>query len=235
MEIILASLLPALLLLLYIWWRDPQKEPASWLLRGVLLGVLICLPVILVENAASSLLAALGLGSDTLFGTTLEAFFVAAVPEESFKLLALWLLLRRNPHFDEHYDGIMYAVCVGLGFAAVENLMYVFANIEGWQSVALSRALLAVPGHYAFAVLMGYYYSVHHFVNHTPQAAVLTLLMPVLAHGVYDALALSGKVDAVVGGLCFLILIYFCVKMQKFAYGKVLALLQRDEEARMEV
>lgn len=233
MEIIFASLLPALLLLLYIWWRDPQKEPVSWLLRGVLLGVLICLPVILVEHAVGSLIATLGVDG-TLFGTTLEAFFVAAVPEESFKLLALWLLLRRNPHFDERYDGIMYAVCVGLGFAGVENLMYVFANPDGWQSVALSRALLAVPGHYAFAVLMGYYYSVHHFVNHTPATAILTLLMPVLAHGVYDALALSGQVDAVVGGLCFVILICFCVKMQKFAYGKVLALLQQDERTRME-
>ena len=154
---------------------------------------------------------------------------VAALPEESFKLLALWLILRHNPYFDEHYDGIVYAVCVGLGFAAFENVFYIVGEEEDWIGVAISRALLAVPGHYAFAVLMGYYYSVYHFVDHSPRIAARILLVPVLAHGVYDALALSGTVNPYIGGLSFLVLIYFCIKVHKVAKTKIIAQIERDK------
>lgn len=98
----------------------------------------------------------------------MQAFGVAALLEEAFKLLTLWVVLRKNPYFDEHFDSIVYAVCVGLGFAAVENIFYVFSEEER-VTVAVSRALLAVPGHYAFAILMGYYYSIYHFVDHPPK------------------------------------------------------------------
>lgn len=157
----------------------------------------------------------------------MQAFVVAALPEESFKLLALWLVLRKNPYFDEHFDGIVYAVCVGLGFAAIENIFYVFSE-EEWVTVAISRALLAVPGHYAFAILMGYYYSVYHFVDHTPKVAACILLVPVAAHGVYDALAMSGLVNPYIGGLGFFVLIWFCVKMHKVAKGKIIAMIEKD-------
>jgi septal ring factor EnvC (AmiA/AmiB activator) len=83
------------------------------------------------------------------------------------------------------------------------------------------RALLAVPGHYAFAIMMGYYYAIYHFVDHSPKAAVKVFLVPVLAHGVYDSLAMSGTVDPVAGGICFFALIYFCIKLQKAAQKKV--------------
>jgi RsiW-degrading membrane proteinase PrsW (M82 family) len=163
----------------------------------------------------------------TLADTTALAFLVAAIPEETFKLLALWMVLKNNPYFDEHFDGIVNAVCVGLGFAAVENISYVFSQ-ENWAAVAVTRALLAVPGHYAFAVLMGYYYSVYHFVNRSPKVAVCVLLAPVLAHGIYDALAMSSMVNPYVGGVGFAILIVFCIKMHKRAYAKVQALVEKD-------
>jgi len=165
----------------------------------------------------------------SLVGTTSMAFFVAALPEESFKLLVLWLLLRKNPYFDEHFDGIVYAVCVGLGFAALENVSYVLGN-EEWLSIAVSRALLAVPGHYAFAILMGYYYSIYHFVDRSPKIAACILLVPVVAHGIYDSLAMSGMVNPYVGGVSSLLLIYFCVKMHKIAKTNMLALIQKDRE-----
>lgn len=232
--ILAAAILPALLLWLYIWFRDPQPEPLRLLLKSIVLGIIICLPVSLVEGFMSGMLGPLVDGSTPL-GSTLEAFLVAAVPEETFKLLALWLVLRRNPYFDEHFDGIVYAVSVGLGFAATENVLYLFSFIEDWQSVALSRALLAVPGHYAFAVLMGYYYSVYHFTDHFAGTAICILLVPVLAHGIYDALALSGQVSPVLSGLAFLVLIYFCVRMHKFAHRKVLAQLERDRSGEFEI
>ena len=224
-----AALLPAIFLWYYIWKQDPQPEPTNWLVKATLYGVGIIIPVSILEFAIEN---ALGLGEPTtVVGTTLQAFFVAALPEEGFKLLALWLILRKNPYFDEHFDGIVYAVCVGLGFAAVENVGYLMNEEENWVGVAVARALLSVPGHYAFAVLMGYYYSLYHFVDRSPRTAACVLLVPVLAHGIYDAIALSGAVDASIGGLSAPVLIWFCVKMHKFARTKMVAQIERDRNS----
>lgn len=228
--ILFAATLPAILLCLFIWKKDTQKEPTSWLVKAVLWGVAICIPVAIVESGIETLLFGVDGKPSSLLGTTTMAFIVAALPEETFKLFALWMVLRKNPYFDEHFDGIVYAVCVGLGFAAFENIMYVFSE-EDWVSTAIVRALLAVPGHYAFAILMGYYYSVYHFVDHSPKIAAYVLLMPVLAHGTYDALAMNGIVSPVLGGLSFFVLIYFCVKMHKVAKTKVLALIKKDKDS----
>ena len=122
----------------------------------------------------------------------------------------------------------MYAVCIGLGFAALENVFYIVGEEENWIGVAVSRALLAVPGHYAFAVLMGYYYSVYHFVDRSPKTAVCILLVPVLAHGIYDTLALSGTVNPYIGGISMFILLYFCIKMHKFAKKKIVSQIDKD-------
>jgi RsiW-degrading membrane proteinase PrsW (M82 family) len=218
-----AALLPAIILGIYILNKDAKPEPTRWLLIAAAAGVGICVPVAFVEHFISGLLFPSG-SPTTLFGTTVEAFCVAAIPEESAKLLALWLVLRKNPYFDEHFDGIVYAVFVGLGFAAIENVFYVFQSGDQWGTVALMRALLSVPGHYAFAIMMGYYYTMYHFVRHTPLNAVKVLLVPVLAHGVYDALAMSGSVDPVAGGISFAILIYFCIRLQRAAQRKVVEL-----------
>ena len=230
--ILAAGLLPAAVLFVYILRKDPQPEPASWLRKAFFYGVAICFPVALVEGAISAVLFGNVTEATNLVETTLDAFFVAALPEESFKLLALWLILRRNPYFDEHFDGIVYAVCVGLGFASLENIGYLFSVGDEWQTVAIGRALLAVPGHYAFAVLMGYYYSMYHFVDRSSRTAACVLLVPVLAHGVYDTLAMSGIVSEVVGGVSMLILIFFCIRMHKFARKKIMAQLERDRDGR---
>lgn len=225
-----AALLPAILLWLYIWKKDPQPEPTSWLVKAVVWGMAICIPVAFLEMFTQTMFWGVDGEPITLIGSTMQAFVVAALPEESFKLLALWLVLRKNPYFDEHFDGIVYAVCVGLGFATIENIFYVFGE-EEWVSVAITRALLAVPGHYAFSILMGYYYSVYHFVDHTPKVAACILLVPVAAHGVYDALAMSGLVNPYIGGLSFFVLIWFCVKMHKAAKTKVLVLIENDKQS----
>ena len=232
--IVAAALLPAILLFVYIWKKDPKAEPISWLLKAVLLGMVICVPAAFLEMLVQALLWGVDGGQITLIDSTMQAFVVAALPEESIKLFALWLILRKNPFFDEHFDGIVYAVCVGLGFAAVENVLYLL-TADDWVSVAITRALLAVPGHYAFAILMGYYYSLYHFVNKSRKVAACVLLVPVAAHGVYDALAMSGLVNPYIGGLSFFVLIWFCIKMHKVAKIKVVALIERDKMAEREI
>jgi RsiW-degrading membrane proteinase PrsW (M82 family) len=223
----LAALLPPILLLLFVWHKDATKEPFRQLFKAVIFGALICIPAVFWESFMGTLLFN-GEEPTTIIGTTLNAFLCAAVPEETLKLIALWLVLRRNPYFDEHFDGIVYAVCVSLGFAAVENVGYVLNHEEAWVSVAVTRALMAVPGHYAFAVFMGYYYSMYHFVRHDATTAISILLVPVLAHGIYDSLAMSSMVNPLIGGLGFVFLIFFCIKMQRVAYDRLTQMIDRD-------
>lgn len=225
--IFVTAVLPAILLWLYILKKDMQKKTTSCLVKAVLWGEGICISISLLEIVIETVLFGVDGKPSSMLGTMTLAFVVAALPEETFKLFALWVVLRKNPYFDEHFDGIVYAVCVGLGFATFENIMYVFSE-EDWVSTAIVRALLAVPGHYAFAILMGYYYSVCHFVDHSPKVAACVLLVPILAHGAYDAIAMSGMVNQYIGGLSFFVLIYFCVKMHKVAKTKVLALVESD-------
>lgn len=223
------ALLPVIFLWCYIWKQDPQPEPTNWLVKASLLGMGIFIPLFLIESIIQLYL----FGNEepiTLYGTTIKAFVVAALPEESFKLLALWLILRKNPYFDEHFDGIVYAVCIGLGFAAIENVFYLVNNEENWMGVAIARAFFAVPGHYAFAILMGYYYSIYHFVDHSPRTVACILIVPVLAHGIYDAIAFSGTVNPYIGGLSMLILIIFCIRLHKFAKAKIVVQIERDHE-----
>ncbi len=223
----LAALLPPILLILFVWHKDATKEPFLQLLKAVILGALICIPAVFWESFMGTLLFN-GEEPTTIIGTTLNAFLCAAVPEETLKLIALWLVLRRNPYFDEHFDGIVYAVCVSLGFAAVENVGYVLNHEEAWVSVAVTRALMAVPGHYAFAVFMGYYYSMYHFVRRDTTTAISILLVPVLAHGIYDSLAMSSMVNPLIGGLGFVFLIFFCIKMQRVAYDRITQMIGLD-------
>ena len=227
--ILVAALLPAVVLWNYVWKKDPIPEPGGQLLKALGYGIAICLPVAFLELALQGVFFGEDLNPTSFLGSTVDAFFVAALPEESAKLLALWLVLRKNPYFDEHYDGIVYAVSVGLGFAAVENFFYLL-NEENWLQVAITRGLLAVPGHYAFAVLMGYYYSVYHFVDHSPRNAFYILFVPFMAHGIYDALIMGGQVAPVIGVLGFLTLIWFCTKMQKAANAKITALIEKDRQ-----
>ena len=233
MILIIASVLPAILLWLYTCKKDAQPEPMSQMFKAFLYGALICVPVVYVEQSIGVLLFGPDGTPFTLTGSTAQAFLVAAVPEEAFKLLALWLILRKNPFFDEHYDGIVYAVCVGLGFATIENLGYVLMHADAWFAVALSRALLAVPGHYAFAVFMGYYYSLYHFGQKSTKNLLSIFFIPVLAHGCYDAFAMSGSVEPVLGGISFILLIYLCIKMHKNARQKIQTQVDRDRQERI--
>lgn len=225
--IILSALLPVIILLLYITRKDPQPEPISWLLKSFIYGTSTVIPIMIVELILKFILFGAAGNPTDIIGTTAEAFIIAALPEETFKLLALWLLLRKNPYFDEHIDGIVYAVCVGLGFAAIENVMFI-AGEDSWQSVAISRALFAVPGHYAFAVLMGYYYSLYHFVDKSTTNAILVLAAPVMAHGIYDSIVMGTSVNPYIGVVGTFALIYFCVKLHKHANKKIISMIEKD-------
>lgn len=226
------ALLPAILLWVYILKKDAKPEPMKQIWKAILWGVLIVIPIVIVENVISAILFGEGGEANSVIGHTIDAFFVAAIPEESFKLLALWLVLRLNPHFDEHFDGIVYSVCVGLGFATVENIFYVVGDGD-WASVGIMRAIFSVPGHYAFAVLMGYYYARYHFVNRSFLNCISIWGVPVLAHGIYDAIVMNVGVNDYLVLPIIGLLIFFCIKMHKACKKKIVAQLEMDQAGQL--
>ena len=214
----IAALLPAAVLLWIIYRKDPVKEPVWQLLKGFGYGLVAAGIAIELE----SLVFGVGLVDDEPTGVLSAvnmAFVGAAIPEEIAKLLMVWLLLRRNRYFDEYFDGVVYAASVGLGFAALENVAYLFGQLNDWQGVAVMRGLFSVPGHFAFAVLMGYFYSLVHLGGrHSWLNRVMVLAAPVLAHGTYDALLFVGSLSEAASGvlsIAFLLLCWQLVKLCK--------------------
>ena len=222
-----AALLPAVILMLFILRRDSKHpEPIGQLVRAFFFGVLS----IPVSQLFSTPLMMSGLLPEyhDAFTATLFSFGAAAIPEELGKFIMLWLFLRKNKEYDEHVDGVVYAVCIGLGFAAVENIMYLFGSGEDWFGTAVARGLLSVPGHFFFAVLMGYYYSLVHFGHDNMRNRVFVLGAPILAHGIYDAICMTLEVAPAYQGLLAIALLLFCNELRKLGTRHIRELVEAD-------
>ena len=183
------------------------------LLRLLLGGVLSAFAAILLETAGMWILPAFAEeGSDLYY--VLLAFLVVAVSEEGAKLFFLKKYSWHQPAFNYMFDGIVYAVFVSLGFAAFENVKYVF---DFGLSVAFSRAFLAVPAHMAFAVFMGIFYGRArcHARRGNGAAAKSNLaagfISAVLLHGFYDACLMVGTNLSMIVFVGFVIFMYFFV------------------------
>jgi RsiW-degrading membrane proteinase PrsW (M82 family) len=233
--IILAAVLPALVIVGYIVFRDKnRREPISQVWKGVRYGVGSAL-LALVVGAPFSVLAEMVPVLDyteTFWGALYGSFFMAAVPEELAKLLMLYLLLRKNPYFDERMDGIVYAVAVGMGFAGFENILYLFENEEIWGTVGAIRALFSVPGHFCFAVFMGYYYSLAHFDKKNRQELNLFLMVavPIVLHGVFDFLLMSlPHLHPALIIMAVMAFLGLCIGMNLVAHIKMRHHLKADE------
>lgn len=191
MNLLFAALGPIGAMLVIIYMVDRfNREPLSLLIKLFFLGALIAIPVIVVEGFLGYLNIFTLTASDLQHVYT--AFVVAAFTEELFKWLVLRGIVYNHVAYDEYLDGIVYAVFVSLGFAAFENLGYVFNNND--MNVALMRALTALPGHMLFGVAMGYHFSIMKFAKTKrtyKRALRQSLLVPILIHGVYDYILMS--------------------------------------------
>ena len=211
---IVAAVLPAVILLRYVYRHDTvEKEPAGLLLFLLLLGVLSALCAGMVERLTQRILNWF-VEPESLIHTILFAFLVVAVAEEAAKFFFLKRWTWNHPAFNYRFDGIVYAVFVSLGFAAYENIQYV---LHYGLSVALPRALLAVPGHMSFAVFMGLFYgraklcAGYGDVQGEKLNLTLGYVIAVFFHGFYDACAMRGTVMATIIFIAFVVLMYLLV------------------------
>jgi len=187
MDILFIALGPVAVVAGYIWFRDKyEKEPLKMLLLALLAGALIVIPVMAVE----SFLSLLGEAFQGIASAAWNAFVVAGFTEELFKFMALFLLAWKSRELNEKYDGIVYATFISLGFAGVENVMYVMQ--EGYATGML-RAFTAVPAHAIFGITMGFYFGMARFYpENQANLKLKALFFPMILHGIYDFILMTG-------------------------------------------
>ena len=228
--LLITAVLPVFLLLIFIYRKDRyHPEPIGKLLLTFLVGCFSVVPAATMESALMAFAP-----SHPIVAALFQGYVVAGFSEELWKLLLLMLLIWRSKHFDEYFDGIVYAAYLSLGFACIENVMYVFSSTAP-LSTGLMRGLLAVPAHFLFAVTMGYYLSLAKFdPAHRGRHLLCALLYPVLLHGTYDALlmvneALGGDM-ALVSGILTLVFIFFDIKLWRWGLRRIQRMQERTHE-----
>lgn len=204
-KLLILALAPIAILLAYTLFRDKyEKESWKTLLVALALGIFASIPIAWVEH----LLSSLGTSFYALPGAFWNAFVVAAFTEELFKLLFLILLVWKSSEFNEKFDGIVYAVFISLGFATVENIMYVF---DYGLQVGFARGITAVPAHFLFGVNMGFFVGLAKFYpERRVQLIGSALLYPLMLHGIYNFILMSNHPWAL---MIFLPYVFFMWKI----------------------
>lgn len=201
---LILAVAPTVLIVFFILRFDHfQKEPRSPLIKLFVVGMFTVVPAIILEN----LIPIYETDINSVLGKFLYALLGVALIEESVKFFGAKIFAYSKPSYNEVYDGIIYCVLVALGFATVENIFYV---LQYGTSVALIRALTAVPAHAMFGVSMGYYMSLgkasfrrkgyYHF---------LSLFVPIFLHGIYDTILFLQYDFAMLIFIPYLLFMYF--------------------------
>lgn len=209
--LILSAVVPAIFLLVKVYRADKlEKENPVFILLLIVSGIFSTVIAMILEEIGTYVLS-LYFESPTLLYNILMYYVVVAVSEEMSK----YILLRKRTYysfeFNCQYDAVVYAVAVSLGFALWENILYVFRY---GLSVALTRAVTAIPGHCSFGVFMGVWYGKEKRYDLEGErglalvSRVLTLVFPVLLHGTYDFLCSLNTEESALYFLVFIIVLF---------------------------
>lgn len=172
LAILSVGVAPAFALLSFFYLKDRYSEPILSILRAFIMGCLLVFPIMFIQYVVSGEISSL----------FIESFLIIAFIEEFFKWFVFLYIIYHHTEFNTHYDGIVYAVSISLGFATVENILFLLVNgIE----YAFTRAIFPVSSHALFGVLMGYHFGKAKIKNRNLHVA-LALIVPVFFHGTYN-------------------------------------------------
>ena len=205
------AVVPSYVLAKYVYQNDViEKESKSLLTKLFFGGFLSALIAIII-----SLIIDYFVKSDEMLTslpkTFIYAFLMVGVVEETSKYIVLRKITWNNREFNYIYDALVYATYVSLGFATIENIMYVF---EYGIHTAVTRALLAVPGHLSFGIFMGYFYGFskkYYLKNDRKNYKInnlLTLLAPSLGHGIFDFCLFSNNSIFLLGYFVYVVILF---------------------------
>ena len=174
---------PALLLLWWAYRRDSARpEPRRLVLGAFGLGI-VAVAVAIAIGLAAEPLALLFHGA---WRIAYQAYFVAGFLEEGAKLAVVLFFVARHSEFDEVADGMVYAMAASLGFAVIENALY----LAGPPTVLLIRGITAVPLHGTAGGIMGFFVGMSRIEGRG--SSLTGLLAAVALHGTYDYFLFTG-------------------------------------------
>lgn len=227
--LLILAVAPVVLLLYIVNKADKyEKEPLPMLLLAFGLGIL-SIPMDLITVMIINLVWP----GHTVF---YNAFLEAGIPEELCKWTLFMLVIWRNKNFNEFFDGIVYATFIGLGFACVENILYVFneGNFFSALYVGHLRAGLSVPGHFLFGVIMGYCLAMaKYYPEQRKKYLIFSLIVPMAAHGIFDYILMLinelGGAVPFVGIVLFGLFVFFDIKLWKIGVKKIRAMQEASK------
>ena len=224
---IILGLLPVVLISIFIIIRDKEREPFITLFKYYALGLLAVIVTLIVS-------AIINIDQDSSHGAFLlfmEVLFGIAFIEEGAKWIAVKIGMIGDLEFDNMYDAIVFAVAVALGFAGIENVLYLITNYQMMFGVAIGRAILSVPGHAIFGVFMGNYLekakkckisgdSSGNFTN-----SVISWVVPSIMHAIFDFLIFNATSDYPLFGnslITFAVFFIYVICLYIFGIRKVI-------------
>jgi RsiW-degrading membrane proteinase PrsW (M82 family) len=216
------SLAPGIAIILFFYNKDRyNREPLRLLFFSFCLGVLSTIPAVLLQLQLQPRLD-MYYTNRTLAYYFFFAFVVVGFSEEFSKYIMLRWYAYKKQAFDEPLDGIIYSVMISMGFATLENVLYV--NQHGF-STALARMFLSVPAHAAFAVLMGYHVGLAKMDSgRSFKHLTKGLLLAIFFHGAFDFFlflqeseAVRKYVSAGMLFLCSMVIFWIAMKMSRIA------------------
>ena len=163
-----------LVIIAFIVYSDKFKEPLDLILKTFFLGIFLCIPA--------------GELNSWLIQSPDQSYF-AGLTEESLKFIVLYFYIRPKAAFNEPMDAIVYGTIASLGFATLENLTYVYSGSPESDSftIAIIRAISAIPLHACCGIIMGYFFGLHAFLG-SKSALIKSLIIPISIHATYNYL-----------------------------------------------
>jgi RsiW-degrading membrane proteinase PrsW (M82 family) len=191
------ALAPGVAIMLYIYLKDKhEREPLSLLLISFIYGILSAVITLAISWPLEVLVV---LRQNDVVHEFFSAFLKVALVEEFSKFIFVRFVLYPNKNFNEPFDGIVYAVMVSMGFATLENILYVFQYGFG---VAILRMFTAIPAHATFGVLMGYFLGKGKFTHRRGfYYSVVALMAATMFHGAYDYFWFIAELTGVWAGI----------------------------------
>ena len=226
-KILLAiSVLPAVILGIYIYKKDKEKEPTKLLVKLVIFGALSGVPALILELIFGLIFQA----QDNYLFSLFECIVGVALIEELCKFFPAYLLGVKSEHFNDVYDAVIYTAFSTIGFATLENIIYTFSHGVG---TGIMRMIFSVPGHLGYGILMGYFLGIAYKSKKIGNQSkykrnlIYSILIPTLYHGLYDAVLTYGSGRAIFS-LLFILLTDLAITF--FAFVKAKKISEENEK-----
>lgn len=189
-RLFMIAVAPGLAIGMILYSKDRyDREPLPLLVKIFILGALAVIPVLVIEQILLRFNVFPG-----ILGIAFTAFVVAGLTEEYFKRAVVLYGAYHSPFFNEKLDGIIYCAFSALGFATVENIMYIGFRFTGNYYVGILRGVLSVPAHVLFAITMGYYLSLSKYAQDPEEKKryfMRSLLVPIVLHGLFNFILMA--------------------------------------------